>query len=130
MLDIRGLHASVDGKNILNGIDLSVKAGECHAIMGPNGSGKSTLSYLIAGKDGYDITAGNILYNGEDLSEMKPEERASKGVFLAFQYPVELPGVPNTTFLKEAVNSCRKQRGESELDALEFVKILRKRPKN
>ena len=129
MLEIRDLHASVDGKEILTGLDLKIDVGECHAIMGPNGSGKSTLSYLIAGRDGYEITKGNILYNGVDLSEMKPEERAAEGIFLAFQYPVEIPGVPNTTFLKEALNACRRYAGEKELDALEFIKLLRQKTK-
>ena len=129
MLEIRDLHASVDGKEILTGLDLKIDVGECHAIMGPNGSGKSTLSYLIAGRDGYEITKGNILYNGIDLSEMKPEERAGEGIFLAFQYPVEIPGVPNTTFLKEALNACRRYAGEKELDALEFIKLLRQKTK-
>ena len=129
MLEIKNLHASVDGKKILKGLDLSLKAGECHAIMGPNGSGKSTLSYLIAGRDGYDVESGTILFNGKNLIEMSPEERAGEGVFLAFQYPVEIPGVANTTFLKEAVNAGRRYRGEEELDALEFVKTMRKKIK-
>ena len=129
MLDIRDLHASVDGKEILTGLDLKVDAGECHAIMGPNGSGKSTLSYIIAGRDGYEVTKGQILYNGVDLCEMKPEERAAEGIFLAFQYPVEIPGVPNTTFLKEALNACRRHVGEKELDALDFIKLLRQKTK-
>ena len=127
MLEIKNLHASVDGKKILKGLNLSLKAGECHAIMGPNGSGKSTLSYLIAGRDGYDVESGTILFNGKNLIEMSPEERAGEGVFLAFQYPVEIPGVANTTFLKEAVNAGRRYRGEEELDALEFVKTMRKK---
>ena len=127
MLEIKNLHASVDGKKILKGLNLSLKAGECHAIMGPNGSGKSTLSYLIAGRDGYDVESGTILFNGKNLIEMSPEERAGEGVFLAFQYPVEIPGVANTTFLKEAVNAGRRYRGEKELDALEFVKTMRKK---
>jgi len=127
MLEIKNLHASVEGKEILKGIDLTINAGEIHAIMGPNGSGKSTLSYLIAGRDGYEITEGEILYNGRDLTELAPEDRAAEGVFLAFQYPVEIPGVPNTTFLKEAVNARRRYHGEEELDALQFVKMLREK---
>jgi len=129
MLEIKNLHASVDGKEILKGVDLTINAGEIHAIMGPNGSGKSTLSYLIAGRDGYEITEGEILYDGKDLTEMPPEDRAAEGVFLAFQYPVEIPGVPNTTFLKEAVNAARRYHGEDELDALQFVKMLRQKTK-
>jgi len=129
MLEIKNLHASVEGKEILKGVDLSINAGEVHAIMGPNGSGKSTLSYLIAGRDGYEITDGQILYNGMDLTDMAPEDRAAEGVFLAFQYPVEIPGVPNTTFLKEAVNAVRRYHNEEELDALQFVKMLRAKTK-
>ena len=106
--EIKNLHATVSGKEILKGINLTVNAGEVHAIMGPNGSGKSTLSYVISGKDGYEVTEGQILYNGIDLTEMEPEIRAAEGVFLAFQYPVEIPGVPNVTFLKEAVNAVRR----------------------
>jgi len=125
MLEIKNLHATADGKEILKGINLTINAGEVHAIMGPNGSGKSTLSYLIAGKDGYNVTEGEILYNGVDLTEMDPEIRAAEGVFLAFQYPVEIPGVPNTIFLKEALNSVRRHRGEEELDAMQFVKMVK-----
>ena len=117
MLEIKNLHATVGGKEILKGINLTINAGEVHAIMGPNGSGKSTLSYVIAGKDGYEVTEGEVLYNGVDLIEMEPEIRAAEGVFLAFQYPVEIPGVPNATFLKEAVNAVRRHRGDDELDA-------------
>jgi Fe-S cluster assembly ATP-binding protein len=127
MLEIKNLHATVGGKEILKGINLSIKAGEVHAIMGPNGSGKSTLSYVIAGREGYEVTEGEILYNGMDLTEMDPEIRAAEGVFLAFQYPVEIPGVPNTTFLKEALNSIRRHRGEEELDAMQFVKMIKKK---
>ncbi len=129
ILEIRGLHAAVEGKTILNGIDLTMKAGEVHAIMGPNGSGKSTLAYILTGREGYEVTEGEILYRGKDLREMSPEERAGEGVFLAFQYPVEIPGVPTTTFLKEALNAIRKYRGEDELDALQFVKLLRAKTK-
>ena len=129
MLEIKNLHASVAGVKILKGVDLVVSAGEIHAIMGPNGSGKSTLCYVIAGRDGYEVTSGEILYNGQDLTELEPEERAAEGVFLAFQYPVEIPGVPNTTFLKEALNAIRRHRGESELDAMECVKLVREKTK-
>ncbi len=129
MLEIKNLHVSVDGKEILKGLDLSIGAGEMHAIMGPNGSGKSTLSYVIAGREGYDITGGRIIFQGEDLSGMEPEVRAAKGVFLAFQYPVEIPGVPNTTFMKEALNAIRRYRGEDELDAMQFVKMMREKTK-
>ena len=130
MLEIKDLHVSVGGKEILKGINLSIKPGEMHALMGPNGSGKSTLSYVIAGRDGYEITGGRISYQGEDLTEMEPEIRAAKGIFLAFQYPVEIPGVPNTTFLKEALNAIRRFRGEDELDAMQFVKLVRQKTKD
>ena len=129
MLEIKNLHATVDGKEILKGINLTINAGEVHAIMGPNGSGKSTLSYVIAGKDGYDVTEGEVLYNGVDLIEMEPEIRAAEGVFLAFQYPVEIPGVANATFLKEAVNAVRRHRGEDEFDAMQFVKMIKAKTK-
>ena len=129
MLEIKNLHVSVDGNEILKGIDLSVQPGEIHAIMGPNGSGKSTLSHVIAGRDGYEITGGRIVFQGEDLSGMEPEERAAKGIFLAFQYPVEIPGVANTTFMKEALNARRRYHGEDELDAMQFVKIMRQKTK-
>ncbi len=129
MLEIKNLHVSVDGNEILKGVDLSVEPGEMHAIMGPNGSGKSTLSHVIAGRDGYEITGGRIIFQGEDLSGMEPEERAAKGIFLAFQYPVEIPGVANTTFMKEALNAIRRYRGEDELDAMQFVKIMREKTK-
>jgi Fe-S cluster assembly ATP-binding protein len=129
MLEIKNLHVAIDGKEILKGIDLAINAGEVHAIMGPNGSGKSTLSYTLAGREGYEVTKGEVLYKGRDLLELAPEERAGEGVFLAFQYPVEIPGVANTTFLKEAVNAQRRYRGEEELDAMAFVKMLRAKTK-
>jgi Fe-S cluster assembly ATP-binding protein len=129
MLTVEDLHVDVGGKQILNGINLRIPAGEVHAVMGPNGSGKSTLSYVLAGREGYTITRGRVLFDGEDLSAMKPEERARAGVFLAFQYPIEIPGVPNATFLRTAVNTVRKQRGNSELDAMEFLKLARQQMK-
>ena len=125
MLEIKDLHAIVDGKEILKGIDLSIGEGEVHAIMGPNGSGKSTLSYVLSGRDGYDVTAGSIIYRGRDLGELNTEARAAEGIFLGFQYPVELPGVSSTTFLKTALNAVRRHRGEEELDAVQFMKRLR-----
>jgi len=129
MLDIDDLRVTVDGKEILKGLSLSVGAGEVHAIMGPNGSGKSTLSYALAGREGYAVTGGTVRFKGADLLALDPEERAAAGVFLAFQYPIEIPGVPNTTFLKEAVNAVRKQRGESELDAMQFLRLAREKAK-
>ena len=129
MLEIKDLHAAVDGTEILKGIDLTVGAGEVHAIMGPHGSGKSTLSYVLSGRDGYDVTAGSITYRGQDLLELSIEERAAEGLFLGFQYPVELPGVSSTTFLKTALNAVRRQRGEEELDAVQFMKRLRSHTK-
>jgi Fe-S cluster assembly ATP-binding protein len=129
MLEIKNLHAEVDGKEILKGLDLLIRAGEVHAIMGPNGSGKSTLSYVLAGRDGYKVTEGSVAYKGRNLLEMEPEERAGEGIFLAFQYPVEIPGVASTTFLKHAVNAVLRHRGEEELDAMEFVKMLRAKTK-
>ena len=129
MLKIKNLHATVNGKEILKGIDLAMGFGEVHAIMGPNGSGKSTLSYVLAGRDGYEVTKGEVLYNDKNLLEMKPEERAGEGVFLAFQYPVELPGVSSMNFLKAAVNAVRKYRGENELDAMDFLKFVRETTK-
>ncbi len=125
MLSIRDLRAEVDGKEILKGISLDLAAGEVHAVMGPNGSGKSTLSYVLAGRDGYEVTGGSVTYEGRDLFGMEVEERAAAGVFLAFQYPVEIPGVSNLTFLKTAVNAIRKVRGDAELDALDFLKLAR-----
>ena len=125
MLHINNLHASVGGKAILKGIDLTIEAGEVHAIMGPNGSGKSTLSYVLSGRDGYEVTGGTVTYQGQDLLALEPEERAAEGIFLAFQYPVEIPGVANTTFLKEAVNAQRKHRGETPLDAMQFMRQAR-----
>jgi len=127
MLKIKNLHASVDGKEILRGLDLEVGAGEVHAIMGPNGSGKSTLGNVIAGREGYQITAGTVEYLGRDLLALSPEERACEGVFLAFQYPVEIPGVNNTYFLRAALNAQRKHRGEEELDSVGFLKLVREK---
>jgi Fe-S cluster assembly ATP-binding protein len=125
MLEIKNLHATVGGKAVLNGINLTVNGGEVHAVMGPNGSGKSTLSYVLAGRDGYEVTQGSVIYNGADLTAMEPEIRAREGVFLAFQYPVEIPGVAGTTFLKTAYNAIRKHRSEKELDAMQFLKLVR-----
>lgn len=129
MLQISNLHASVDGKPILKGVDLTINPGEVHAIMGPNGSGKSTLAYILAGRDGYEVTEGSITFLGADLLAMEPEERAAEGMFLAFQYPVEIPGVTNSTFLKSAVNAIRKHHGEKELDAMQFLKLIREKAK-
>jgi Fe-S cluster assembly ATP-binding protein len=125
MLEIKDLHAEVGGKEILKGLSLTVKPGEVHAIMGPNGSGKSTLSYVLAGRAGYEITSGSITWQGEDLNALAPEERAAKGVFLAMQYPVEIPGVTTLMFLKTALNAQRRARGESELDAMSVLKLVR-----
>ncbi|WP_119459330.1 Fe-S cluster assembly ATPase SufC [Rhodospirillaceae bacterium SYSU D60014] len=127
MLEVKNLHVTVDGQPILKGLDLSVGAGEVHAIMGPNGSGKSTLAYVLAGREGYEVTEGSILYQGRDLLDLSPEERARDGIFLAFQYPVEIPGVGTNSFLKTAVNAVRKHRGERELDAMEFMKLMREK---
>ena len=129
MLSIRKLHAGVAGKEILRGIDLEVRAGEVHAVMGPNGSGKSTLAQVLAGHPGFIVTSGEVLYDGRDLLEMPPEERARAGLFLAFQYPVEIPGVPTAEFLKAAVNAVREHRGLEELDAMEFLTLLKERMK-
>ena len=127
MLHIRNLHVGVDGQEILRGVDLDVSPGTIHAVMGPNGSGKSTLASVLAGRDGYDVTAGSATYRGEDLLEMDPEIRAREGIFLAFQYPVEIPGVTTMYFMREAVNAVRKHRGEPELSAGEFLKMARSR---
>jgi Fe-S cluster assembly ATP-binding protein len=125
LLEIRNLQAEVGGRQILNGLDLMVNAGEIHAIMGPNGAGKSTLSYVLAGKPGYEITGGEILFKGEDLLAMSPDERAAKGVFLAFQYPLEIPGVATMTFLRTALNAQRRKRGEGELSSPDLIKRVR-----
>ena len=127
MLEIRNLSVSADSKQILNGINLSVKRGEVHAIMGPNGSGKSTLAQVLAGRDTYEVSSGEVTYEGEPLLELSPEERAQKGIFLAFQYPVEIPGVSNLYFLRTALNGIRKARGEEELDAMDFLTLAKDR---
>jgi Fe-S cluster assembly ATP-binding protein len=127
MLDIRNLHVSAAGHEILRGIDLTVKTGEVHAIMGPNGSGKSTLAQVLAGREDYDVTAGDVHYEGRDLLQMAPEDRAREGIFLAFQYPVEIPGVSTTYFLRAALNAMRKQRGLDELDAMDFLGLLKEK---
>ena len=127
MLEIKNLHANIDGKEILKGINLKIKKGEVHAIMGPNGSGKSTLAQVLAGREEYEVTEGEVLYDGQNLFEMKPEDRARAGIFLAFQYPVEIPGVSNTNLLKTALNEIRKYRGEEELDAMEFLSLIKKK---
>jgi Fe-S cluster assembly ATP-binding protein len=125
LLEITNLHVEIDGKKILNGLDLVVNKGEVHAIMGPNGSGKSTLAYVLAGKADYEVTQGDVLFNGESVLEMEPDERAAKGVFLAFQYPIEIPGVATMQFLRTALNSQRKRRGEAELTTPDFMKRVR-----
>ena len=127
MLTIFNLHAGVDDKEILKGVNLKIKAGEVHAIMGPNGSGKSTLAGVLAGRDAFDVTEGDVLFEGKNLLDMDPEERAREGIFLAFQYPVEIPGVSNTYFLRAAVNAIRKHRGEEELDAVEFLQLVKEK---
>lgn len=129
MLEIKNLHASIEGKEILKGIDLEVNAGEVHAIMGPNGSGKSTFCQVLAGRDTYEVTEGDIIYDGRSIMDLAPEERAAEGIFMAFQYPVEIPGVRNNYFLKTALNSVRKYRGEPELDAMDFLGILKEKMK-
>jgi Fe-S cluster assembly ATP-binding protein len=129
LLEIKNLHANVEGTEILNGINLKVNAGEVHAIMGPNGSGKSTLASVLAGKEEYEVTQGEVLYNGKNLLELSTEDRAREGVFLAFQYPVEIPGVSNTNLLKTAVNEIRKYRGEEELDSMDFLSLLKEKSK-
>ena len=129
LLDVQDLKVEVGGKEILTGLSVQLPAGEVHAIMGPNGSGKSTLSYVLAGRDGYEITGGSIHFKGEDISEMEPEERASAGLFLGFQYPLEIPGVATMMFLRTALNAQRKARGESELDAPSFLKLAREKAK-
>ncbi len=127
MLTIQDLHASIAGKDILKGLSLEVKPGEVHAIMGPNGAGKSTLGNILSGRDGYDVGSGSVLFEGEDLLALEPEERAAAGIFLAFQYPVEIPGVNNTYFLRSALNAQRKARGEPELDSMQFLKLVREK---
>ncbi len=129
LLEIKDLHAEVGGKEILKGIDLTVEAGEVHAIMGPNGSGKSTLAQVLAGRELYIVTGGQVIYDGQDLLAMSPEDRARAGIFLAFQYPVEIPGVSNLYFLKAALNTIRKSRGEDELDAMDFLELVREKMK-
>ncbi len=127
MLEIKNLHATVGGKAILKGLNLTIEAGQIHAIMGPNGAGKSTLGNVIAGREGYEVTQGEVLFNGKNLLELEPEERACEGIFLAFQYPVEIPGVNNTYFLRAALNAQRKYRGEPELDSMQFLKLVREK---
>jgi len=129
MLEIRNLHARVEGKEILRGLDLVVRAGEVHAVMGPNGSGKSTLANVLAGREGYEVTEGQVLFRGRDLLALAPEERAREGVFLAFQYPVEIPGVGNSYFMRAALNAVRKHRGQPELDAIDFLGLVKEKAK-
>jgi Fe-S cluster assembly ATP-binding protein len=129
ILEIKNLSAGVEGKQILKGVSLTINPGEVHAVMGPNGSGKSTLAAVLAGRDGYDVSGGEVLYNGKDLLDLDPEERAREGLFLAFQYPVEIPGVNSTYFLKAALNEIRKHKGESELDAMEFLTLVKEKMK-
>ena len=129
LIEIKNLSAAINGKEILKGINLTVNEGEVHAIMGPNGSGKSTLGYVLSGREGYDLTGGEVIYQGKDLVEMAPEERAREGLFLAFQYPVEIPGVNNTYFLRAAFNEMRKHRGEEEMDAVDFLSVVKEKMK-
>lgn len=129
LLEIKNLHATVHGKEILKGVNLTIRPGEVHAIMGPNGAGKSTLSYVLSGREGYEVTEGSVTFDGKDLFELEANERACEGLFLAFQYPVEIPGITNTTFLKHALNAKRKYHGEETLDGLEFVKLMRQKSK-
>jgi Fe-S cluster assembly ATP-binding protein len=129
ILEIVDLHAGVENKQILKGVTLTISPGEVHAVMGPNGSGKSTLAAVLAGRDGYDVTAGKVLYNGKDLLDLDPEERAREGLFLAFQYPIEIPGVNSTYFLKSALNEIRKHHGQPELDAMEFLALVKEKMK-
>lgn len=129
LIEIKNLSAAINGKEILKGINLTVNEGEVHAIMGPNGSGKSTLGYVLSGREGYDVTGGEVIYGDQDLIEMAPEERAREGLFLAFQYPVEIPGVNNTYFLRAAFNELRKHRGEEEMDAVDFLSVVKEKMK-
>ncbi len=129
MLEIKNLHVKADDQEILRGIDLQIKAGEVHSIMGPNGSGKSTLAQVLAGREAYEVTAGEVIYQGKDLLQLAPEERARQGIFLAFQYPVEIPGVSNTYFLRAALNTLRKERGEEEVDPMDFLVLIKEKMK-
>src|SRR5438309_2903909 len=129
ILQVKNLHVTVDGKQILDGLDLTVNKGEVHAIMGPNGSGKSTLAHVLAGKEDYEVTAGEVLFDGENIFAMEPDERAARGLFLAFQYPLEIPGVATMTFLRTALNAQRKKRGEAEFSTPEFMKRVREAAK-
>ena len=129
MLEIKNLHVSINGNRILSGINLRVNVGEVHAIMGPNGSGKSTLAQVLAGREEYEVTDGEVLYNGKNLFDISPEDRAREGIFLAFQYPVEIPGVSNTNLLKTALNEIRKYHGEEELDSMEFLSLIKEKVK-